>query len=254
MLNRKREFLRSKWNLRFIFGILVIGVVFSFSIWNSQDSPNVTHRTPAGKGGPSTSVQEKPKFESPIFQALEKKDWTQLADLFAAPTPPADTKLKQLIYYLDTKKLSVNDSEVFFNTLMAWLKKSKFSKARESQLLSHVLGKLNLTKYQKRQVEVMFVENEWAKKSSWTQVSVGWVPMPDSTFQDLKALLKPGRTDLTADFVHFISKVKDEKAKEKLLEIAKKSAKNFEKDQKQYLIENLKLITASASATKFREY
>lgn len=234
-------------------GVPVVLFAIAGGVWFFRKSNRETeHRDPAN-AHVAAEIPNKPKFESPIFQALQKKDWTKLAELLAAPTPPADTKLTQLIYFLDSKKLDPDSSTPFFKTVMTWVDASGFKRARESQLLSHVLGKLKLRAKEKKQVEATFTKNGWRKKRPWTQVSVSWVPMPDSTFQDLKTLLQPGRIDLTADFVHFISKVNDEKAKKKLLSLAKSAMQKFAPDQQKYLSEHLKNLTAAADTKGYRE-
>jgi hypothetical protein len=258
---------RSKYKTGTLIVVPVVVLAIVGSIWFSKKTsktvehrdlitehrePTSDQRNPAATHA-AAEIPNKPKFESPIFQTLQKKDWEKLAELLAATTPPVDTKLTQLIYFLDTKKLDADSGAPFFKTVMTWVDASNFNRARESQLLSHVLGKLKLNSKEKKKVEATFAKNGWNKKRPWTQVSVSWVPVPESTFQELKMLLQPGRSDMTADFVHFVSKMNDKKAKKKLLALAKSSMPKLDADQQLYLTNHLKTPSAIANPNEHRE-
>lgn len=184
----------------------------------------------------------KPKFESPIFKSLSSSDWNEFSVLMRDEKNKIETKLTQVIFFLDSKGLADGNTLPFVESFIHALKSQDISRARDLQLLSRVLGKLNLDKKSQQMVESYYQQKKLLKHKTWKEVTVSWSPMPASTRQEIVELLKPGRDDLTADFIYFLAKVTDENAKAQLMAVARKSAEKFSQSQKNLFEANLSKI------------
>ncbi len=193
----------------------------------------------------------KPKFESPIFKSLNAGDWKEFARVMKEDKLPIETKLTQIIYFIDSKGFT-DDAAVaaFVPTLINSFNGFELKRARELQLMSRILGKVKLDKKGQDIVESFYKQRKLLKHKTWKEVTVAWSPLPTVIIKELHDLLKPGRDDLTADFIYFVSKITDEKAKAQLTAHARQVSAQLSESQRKLLESNLQKDSRSVASER----
>ncbi|MBL7543678.1 MAG: hypothetical protein JNL11_07665 [Bdellovibrionaceae bacterium] len=247
----------SKWLI--VFPVLIVGIIvyayFSKSTHVSGGGEPGSQRGVASAAGSHKGIvqyDQKPKFESPIYKSLDAKNWAEFRKLFKDDKLPLDTRLTQIIYFLDSKGLAKPQAAAFLAAFVECMTTVKIHRARDLQLFSRILGKLSLDKKEQAIVQEFYEKKKMLEHKTWKEVTIAWNPLPKSTKKQLLQLLKPGREDLSADFIYFLSKVTDQKEKKALVEDAKKAMAKFTPSQRNLFESNLKTI-ANVVASEYHE-
>lgn len=233
--------IKNSWKL--VFAVFISVALLSwYFFYHKNSAPGAIFSqmsNPKNSHGGVVEYNQKPKIDGPVFKSMKLRNWNELKKNLSIDKTNWEVELGQLIYFLDLKGLETEDSLQFVKSLLEVVDQKKKLSPREIQLLSRIIGKLELNSSGKDVVEKFYIKKKLLKHPSWKEVTIRWVPLPSSTKNDLISLLKKDRPDMTADFVYFVSKVSDAEAKKSLIKAAKKNLRDLNSSQVTFIETNL---------------